>query len=67
MEKQVGYSAKKTPKQNYRSGIRKRHSKITVIKDLQKLTNLSPKHTKRHKTFKLAEKIGLRKKIKELS
>ena len=64
--KKNAYSAEKTAEQNVRAALRKRGSYIGAAKDLDRLRNVSRKHSKAKKKFRSSEILALHKKAKQV-
>ena len=60
------YSAEKTTEQNVRAGYRKRGSYLGAAKDLDRLRNVSRKHSYAKRKFRSSELLALHKKAKQV-
>ena len=66
-ERKNSYSAEKTAEQNVRAGYRRRGSYFGAAKDLNRLLNVSKKHTKAKRKFRSSTLLALHKKAKQVA
>ena len=66
-ERKNSYSAEKTAEQNVRAGYRKSGSYFGAAKSLNKLLNVTKKHTKARRKFRSSTLLALHKKAKQVA